>query len=70
MLVNVEVDRLFPKQPRGRPRLLAFDEAYDSMLKVLRTGMQWRQLEPPRVSFITIFKTMHRWIAARLPDRL
>ena len=40
MLVNIEVERSFQLQSRGRPRLLAFDEAYDSMLKVLRTCMQ------------------------------
>ncbi len=28
--------------------------------------MQWRQLRPKQVSFITVFKTMHRWIAADL----
>ena len=63
-LVRIEVSRQFPRQSRGRPRLLSFDEAYDGMLRVLRTGMQWRQLTSPVVSHITVFKTMHRWMDA------
>ena len=63
-LVQVEIERMFPSQNLGRPRLLSFDEAYDSMLKVVRTGMQWRHLECKSVSYITVFKTMHKWINA------
>lgn len=63
-LVRIEVSRSFPTQTRGRPRLLNFDHAYDGMLRVLRTGMQWRELTSPIVSHITIFKTMQRWIDA------
>ena len=42
------------------------DVAYESILKVTRTGVQWRQLQPKNVSSITVFKTMHKWIAADL----
>ena len=52
-LVRIEVTRQFPEQRRGRPRRLTFEDAYDGMLRVLRTGMQWRQLETSRVSHIT-----------------
>ena len=65
-MLRIEVERSFPVQRRGRPPLLTFDEAYESILKVTRTGMQWRELQPKNVSFITVFKTMHKWIAADL----
>ena len=61
-LVELEVERQFPSQRRGRPRLLTFDDAYDDILKVLKTGMQWRQLQPRVASHITVFKTMQSWV--------
>ena len=54
----------FPGNIRGRPRLLTFDDAYDGIMRVLRTGMQWRELSILSASHITVFKTMHRWINA------
>ena len=60
-LLRIQVEAHFPKNTRGRPALLSFDDAYDDILKVVRTGMQWRQLQPKHVSFITVFKTMHKW---------
>ena len=65
-VLRVHVARHIPPSAKGRPPLLSFDDAYDDILRVLRTGMQWRQLKPKLVSFITVFKTMHRWIAADL----
>ena len=62
--VRIEVQRLFPQQNRGRPTKITFDDAYEDILRVVRTGMQWRQLQPKTVSFITVFKTMHRWVEA------
>ena len=64
LLVRIETERLFPNHRLGRPRIVSFDEAYDGILKVVRTGMQWRQLQPETVSYITVFKTMHRWTNA------
>ena len=63
-LLQVQVQKHFPSQSRGRPQKLQFDDAYDDILRVVRTGMQWRELKPKHVSFITVFKTMHKWIAA------
>lgn len=62
--VRIEVARQFPVQRRGRPRLITFDEAYDGILRILRTGIQWRQLDTSRTSYITVFKTTHRWMKA------
>jgi len=63
-LVRIEVARLFPSQLKGRPRVLAFDEAFDGIFRVVQTGMPWRHLRPPTVAAITVFKTMHRWLRA------
>lgn len=63
-LVRIEHDRLYPPQQRGRPRILTFDDSFDCILKVVQTGMQWRQLQPTKVSHITVFKQMHMWIHA------
>ena len=38
-LVRIEVARLFPSQPKGRPRVLAFDEAFDGIFRVVQTGV-------------------------------
>lgn len=61
-LVRIEVLRQFPAKRRGRPQILTFDDAYDGIARVLRTGMQWRELSTPSASYITVFKTMHKWI--------
>ena len=61
-LVRIEVLERFPGMLRGRPRILTFDDAYDGIMRVLRTGMQWRELSTPSSSYITVFKTMHKWI--------
>ena len=61
-LLRIEVLSLYQSANRGRPRILQFDEAYECILKVVRTGMQWRQLQPETVSHITVFKTMHLWM--------
>ena len=65
-ILRIQVDKHFPKNVRGRPSILTFDDAYDDIVKVVRTGMQWRHLTPKHVSFITVFKTMHKWVNANL----
>ena len=65
-ILEIEVSRLHPYSVKGRPRLLHFEEAFDSIVRVVRTGMQWRQLRPPTVSYMTVFKTMHLWMKAKV----
>lgn len=65
-ILRIQVEEAFPVHVKGRPRLLGFDDAYEDILQVVRTGMQWRHLRPKRVSYITVFKTMHMWIDAGL----
>ena len=60
-LLRIAVAETLPAQTRGRPALLSFDDAYDEILLVVRTGMQWRHLRPKcGVSHITVFKAIHR----------
>jgi len=65
-LVRIEVAHQFPAKNRGRPQLLTFDDAFDGIARVLRTGMQWRELATTSASYITVFKTMHKWINANV----
>jgi putative transposase len=66
-ILQIAVEEVFPVQARGRPPLLDFDNAYEDILHVIRTGMQWRQLRSAAgVSYITVFKTMRRWVKADL----
>ena len=53
---------------RGRrPAPLGFDDAYDDILRVVGTGMQWRSLRPTAaVAYITVFETTHKWFDAGL----
>ena len=56
-LVKIEVNLQIQRYSRGRPLSLTFDDAWNSILLVLRTGMQWRCLVPKTASYITVFKT-------------
>jgi len=60
--------RFPPKIPgtRGRPPLATFDETYDCVVHVIRTGIQWRYVKPPKVSYITVYKTMQKWMRAKV----
>ena len=53
-ILRIQVKEAFPVHVKGRPRLLGFDDAYEDILQVVRTGMQWRHLRPKRVSYITV----------------
>ena len=61
-LVKIEVNLKIQRYSRGRPVSLTFDDAWNSILLVLRTGMQWRCLVPKTASYSTVFKTMHSWM--------
>ena len=66
-ILRIAVQEAFPPHTKGRPALLSFDGAYDDIVRVVRTGMQWRYLRPTAaVTYITVFKTMHKWVNAGL----
>ena len=57
-----EIDRQFPISKTGRPRKLCTREAVRCVFLLLRTGMQWRELQPKNASYVTVAQTMHKWI--------
>ena len=45
-IFRIAVQEAFPPRTRGRPALLGFDDAYDDIVHIVRTGMEWRSLRP------------------------
>ena len=41
---------------------LNIDEAIDGLFKLVRTGMQWREVEVASASYSTVFKHAKRWV--------
>ena len=62
-LVLKEVQRLYPVQSTGRPKLLTDEVAFECMMKVCRTGSQWREVNGS-VHFSTVYKRMRQWSAS------
>ena len=59
-LVLIEAEKRCPPSKRGRPRELRDDEALSVFFKVLRTGMQWREVGGD-VHYSTLLRKMHLW---------
>ena len=59
-LVLQEAERRCPRRPRGRPRQLDDAHALALVFKLLRTGMQWRELDCA-VHYTTVLRKMHDW---------
>ena len=58
-LLIKEIDDL-GKYKTGRPAKLGNEEALKCIFKVLRTGMQWREIDAS-VSFVTVFRRFQTW---------
>ena len=59
-LVLQEVANNCPENTFGRPRKLSDQDALKHIFRVLRTGMQWRQLQA-EVSYTTVLRRMSLW---------
>ena len=46
---------------KRRPLSLDPAKALDCLFKLVRTGMQWRELQPQTASHISVFKHTRRW---------
>ena len=57
-----EINRLTQNKSKGRPLTLKHEEAIDCVFKVLRTGMQWREIQSS-VSYATVFRRFQAWSA-------
>lgn len=51
---------LAPQKSVGRKRSLTNENALDMIFKVLRTGMQWREIESSHC-FTTVYRRMVLW---------
>ena len=63
-LILAEIETL-PTAQTGRPPAISPTLALDHIFKVLRTGMQWREVEAP-VSYSTIFRRFQVWTVAHV----
>ena len=59
-LVLAKANDLTPPKQVGRKRSLTNNEALDLIFKVLRTGMQWREIDSP-YCFTTVYRRMVLW---------
>ena len=57
-----EINHLNRNKSKGRPLTLQNEEAIDCVFKVLRTGMQWREIQSS-VSYATVFRRFQAWSA-------
>ena len=55
-----EIDDLNHTKIKGRPIILQDEEALNCIFKVLRTGMQWREIQSS-VSYATVFRRFQQW---------
>ena len=55
-----EIDASNRTKVKGRPIILQDEEALNCIFKVLRTGMQWREIQSS-VSYATVFRRFQQW---------
>ena len=61
-LLLAEINAI-PHQKTGRPSQLSPEDAVDHIFKLLRTGMQWREVNTT-VNFTNLFRRFHKWANA------
>ncbi len=47
---------------KRRPLKINIDEAIDCLFRLVRTGMQWREVEITSVTYSSMFKHVKRWV--------
>ena len=57
-----QIDAMNARGLRRRPVQLNIDEAIDCLFKLLRTGMQWREVQLRSASYSTLFKHVNWWV--------
>lgn len=48
---------------KRRPMQLNVEEGVECLFRLIRTGMQWRELQVSSASYTTLFKHVHQWVA-------
>ena len=59
-LIIAKATECAPQKCVGRRRSLTNEDALDAIFKVLRTGMQWREVETSHC-FTTVYRRMVLW---------
>ena len=49
---------------KRRPMKLDIDEGLDCLFKMVRTGMQWREIDVKSASYSALFKHVQRWVCS------
>ena len=60
------IEDLYSTNRKRRPMQIDIREGIDCLFRLVRTGMQWREVNIAAVSYITLFKHVHRWVDADL----
>ena len=58
------IENLYSTNRKRRPMQLDIREGIDCLFRLVRTGMQWREVSIASASYITLFKHVHRWVDA------
>ena len=58
------IEALYSSTRKRRPMQLNIGEGIDCLFRLVRTGMQWREVNIASASYITLFKHVHRWVDA------
>ena len=56
------IEVLYATLKKRRPLKIDIDEAIDCLFRLVRTGMQWREVEITSVTYSSLFKHVQRWI--------
>ena len=57
-----EIDKKFPKYKVGKPRKFETSYIVNRIFKILRTGMQWSELEVNNGSSKTIYNLFNKYV--------
>ena len=68
-IIQKILDELDPPAPTGRPRT-GQRQALDGIIYVMRTGCQWNQLPEQFGDDSSVHRTMQRWIARGVFERI
>ena len=54
-----EIKKMDETKTTGRPKTLQNEDALNCMFRILRTGMQWREIDS-NVSYATVFRRVQK----------
>ena len=62
--LHTRIIAMYSTTCKRRPMKLDIDEGIDCLFRIVRTGMQWREIEVKSASISALFKHVHRWVKA------